>query len=180
MTGPLIVLGVLSLVGGFVGLPAWLGSNRFFNFLEPSLAFTYSPEYPELSHTAEVGFAGLSVAVALLGIYIAYRMYIAHPGAAPALAARWKRIYGLLFHKYYVDELYDASIVHPTLRASTNVLWKQADVGLIDRTVDGVGETIQGLASVLKGVQNGLIRSYAVWILLGTVAILLYFSLIRS
>jgi len=60
------------------------------------------------------------------------------------------------------------------------VLWKRTDVGVIDGSVNGVCETIQGLASMLKGVQNGLIRSYAVWILLGTVAVLLYFSIFRS
>ena len=85
-----------------------------------------------------------------------------------------------MFRKYYVDELYDAAIVNPTLNASTRTLWKRTDVGIIDRAVNGAGETIQGMASILKNVQNGLIRSYAAWILLGTVAILLYISMFRS
>ena len=79
-----------------------------------------------------------------------------------------------------MDELYDAAIVNPMLNASTRTLWKQTDVGIIDRAVNGAGEMIQGMASILKNVQNGLIRSYAAWILLGTVAILLYFSMFRS
>ncbi len=180
MTGPLVVLGVLSIAGGFIGLPAWLGPNRFFNFLEPSLALAYRPELGELPHATELMFAGLSVAIAVIGIYVAYRIYIQNPGAAAELAARFKAIHRLLLRKYYIDELYDATIVHPTLNASTDLLWKQTDVGVIDRAVNGAGETIQGLASILKGVQNGLIRSYATWILLGTVALLLYFSLFRS
>jgi NADH-quinone oxidoreductase subunit L len=180
MTLPLIALGILSVIGGFIGLPAWLGSNRFFHFLEPSLALAFRPEPHEFAHSVELGFAAMSIAVAAIGIYVAYRLYISRPEAASALAERWKGIYRLLFRKYYVDELYDATIVHPTLNASTYLLWKRTDVGLIDRAVNGAGETVQSLASILKGVQNGLIRNYATWILLGTVAFLLYISMFRS
>lgn len=177
MTGPLIALGVLSVIGGFVGLPAWmnwLGSNRFFQFLEPSLEYTASQDHSEISHAAEFGFAALSVAVACAGIYFAYFLYIRKPKLPGELAARWKEIYRVLLHKYYVDELYDAAIIKPTVQASTNVLWKKADAGLIDGAVNGVGESIQAFASVLKNIQNGLIRSYAAWILLGMAAVLLY------
>jgi len=128
----------------------------------------------------ELGFAALSIVAAVTGIYVAYRMYIAHPDRADSLAARWQGLHRLLFRKYYVDELYDAAIVNPMLNASTRTLWKQTDVGIVDRAVNGAGEMIQGMASILKNVQNGLIRSYAAWILLGTVAILLYFSMFRS
>ena len=180
MTGPLMLLGILSIVGGFIGLPAWLGANRFFHFLEPSLQYTLATEHAEQSHAMELRFAALSILAAVAGICVAYRMYIAHPDRADSLAARWKGIHRLLFRKYYVDELYDATIVNPIINASTHTLWKQTDVGIIDRSVNGAGEMIQGMASILKNVQNGLIRSYAAWILLGTVAILLYFSMFRS
>lgn len=180
MTGPLVILGILSVLGGFIGLPAWLGANRFFHFLEPSLEFTLSPEHGEASHAAEMGFAGLSILVALTGIFVAYRVFLARPELAESLAARWKGIHRILFRKYYIDELYDATIVHPTLNASTNTLWKRADVGIIDGAVNGTGETVQRVASILKHAHNGLLRSYAAWILLGTVAVLIYFSLIGS
>jgi NADH-quinone oxidoreductase subunit L len=180
MTGPLVILGVLSIVGGFVGLPAWIGPNRFFQFLEPSLALARSAEHPEVPHSVEMLFAALSIAAAAIGIFVAYRLYIQNPGAADALASRWKRVHQLLFRKYYVDELYDAAIVQPTLNTSTQTLWKRADVGIIDRAVNGAGESIQGLASILKNVQNGLIRSYALWILLGMLAIIVYISVLRS
>jgi NADH-quinone oxidoreductase subunit L len=182
MTIPLVILGILSTVGGFIGLPAWLGPNRFFNFLEPSLRFAYHGEHGhhEASNAVEMGFAGLSIAVALIGIFIAYRLYIRRPDAAAALAGRMKGLYRMLFRKYYVDEIYDAAIVHPTLNASTDLLWKRADAGFIDGIVNGAGETIKGFGSILKHVQNGLIRSYAAWILLGMVAVLLYISMSRS
>jgi NADH-quinone oxidoreductase subunit L len=181
MTIPLVVLGVLSVIGGFIGLPAWLGFNRFFHFLEPSLEFAHHSEPAhDASPAVEMGFAALSIAVAATGIYLAYRWYVSRPQAASTMAERWKGLHRLLFQKYYVDEIYDATIVHPTLNASTSVLWKAADVSLIDRAVNGAGETIQGLGSILKRVQNGLIRSYAAWILLGTVAVLLYITMFRS
>jgi NADH-quinone oxidoreductase subunit L len=174
MTGPLIVLGVLSIVGGFVGLPAWLGSNRFFHFLEPSLALAARTESAESPHSMELLFAALSIGVAIAGIFLAYRLYLVRPKSADALAARWKAIHKVLFRKYYVDELYDAAIIHPVQKGSTNILWQKADVGLIDGIVNGAGQTIQNLASIFKHVQNGLLRSYAAWVLLGTVAVILY------
>ena len=182
MTTPLVVLCLLSIVGGFVGLPVWLnlGPNQFFHFLEPSLASAYHMEAEEFPHIAELGFALASILVASAGIYIAYRIYVRRPKAADELAMRFKGIYGLLFRKYKVDELYDAVIINPTVSTSTNLLWKRTDVGIIDGAVNGAGRTIQGMASVLKGMQNGLIRSYATWILLGTVAVLLYFSITRG
>ncbi len=180
MTGPLIVLGILSVIGGFIGLPAWLGANRFFKFLEPSLALAKTGEHAEASHSIEMLFAGLSIAAAGVGIYAAYRLYVRHPETADALAGRWKRMHQLLFRKYYVDEIYNAVLINPTVNVSTNALWKRADVGIIDRAVNGAGATIQGLASILKNMQNGLIRAYAVWILLGALAVIVYVSLLRS
>jgi NADH-quinone oxidoreductase subunit L len=99
---------------------------------------------------------------------------------ATGLAAHFPRIYRILSRKYYIDEFYDATIVHPTLKASTEGLWKITDSAIIDGAINGVGELVQGLASVLKRIQNGLLRSYATWIFLGMVAILFYLSLSRS
>jgi NADH-quinone oxidoreductase subunit L len=174
MTGPLVVLGILSLVGGFIGLPAWLGANRFFHFLEPSLAMALHPEAAEAGHSSELLFAILSIAVAAIGIFVAYRLYVVNPKFADKLSIRLKNIHRVLLHKYYVDELYDATIIDPILNASTNLLWKRVDSGLIDGAVNGSGRAIQNFASGLKYVQNGLIRSYAAWILLGMVAMILY------
>jgi NADH-quinone oxidoreductase subunit L len=89
-------------------------------------------------------------------------------------------VYRILFRKYYVDELYDAAMVHPTVRGSTELLWKRMDVGWVDGAVNGLAATIQRLAGVLKSFQNGLIRSYATWILLGAAAALVYISVFRS
>jgi NADH-quinone oxidoreductase subunit L len=182
MTGPLILLGVLSAIGGFIGLPAWmhLGPNRFHHFLEPSLEYAYQAEVEHFSQVTEMGLAGLSILAGIIGIFVAYRMYIRSPESADIWASRFKGIHTLLFRKYYVDEAYDAVIVKPTVQVSTRGLWKIMDAGFIDGLVNGTGRAIQASASALKGVQNGLIRSYAAWILLGMVAILLYISAFRS
>ncbi len=178
MTVPLVVLAALSVIGGFAGPPAWmrLGPNRFSGFLEPSLADGYQAAQAHHAEGTEILFALLSVLVAAFGLWIAYRMYVRRPGTADAAAGRFRWIYRLLRNRYHVDAIYDAAIVRPTVRASTNVLWKGFDVGLIDGAVNGSARAVQGFASVLKGVQNGLIRSYAVWMLLGAVAMLLYLS----
>ncbi len=182
MTLPLVALGVLSITGGWVGLPAWmeLGPNRFEHFLEPSLELAYHPERATLSHGVEFGFACVSVLAALLGIYLAYRVYIARPGTADALARRLSGLHRLLVNKYYVDEIYDATVVNPAVNGSREVLWRGIDVGVVDGAVNGIGSAVQAWAGYLKNVQNGLVRSYAAWILLGAIAILSFIALHRS
>ena len=181
MTVPLIALAVLSAVGGLVGLPAWmnLGPNRFEEFLAPSLALAHQTEHAASSHGAEAAMALVSVLVALIGIYVAYRFYVAKPSAAGELARRLAGIYRLLKNKYFVDEAYDAVIVHPVAAASRDILWQGVDVGIIDGAVNGTAGTIRDSAGLLKHLQNGLIRSYAAWILAGAVALLLYITLLR-
>jgi len=177
MTLTLATLAVLSVLGGFVGLPAWIGNNAFERFLEPSLSLAYVPGYGEQAHATEIIFAAVSVIVALAGIYVAYTLYVKRPQAAEELAARFRGLYRLLFHKYYVDEVYDTVVVNPTVSGSRDILWKGFDAGVIDGAVNGVGSTVQAGAGILKYVQNGLIRSYAAWILLGAIAVLFYIAI---
>ena len=179
MTIPLIALAVLSTIGGLIGLPAWLGTNRFEQFLEPSLEYTWHGEHAALSHNLEMGFAAISVLVAAAGIFLAYRFYVADPSTPDKLASRMRGAHGLLAHKYYVDEIYDALIIHPVANGSRDVLWRGVDVGIMDGAVNGVGRLVRGSASLLKTMQNGLVRSYAMWILAGAVMILLYITLGR-
>ena len=180
MTGPLVALALLSAAGGFIGLPAWLGANRFARFLEPSLSLAHRGEAPHFSHALEFAFAALSVAVALAGIFAARRIYLARPGAAGRIAARWGAIHRLLRDRYRFDEFYDRAVVRPLLGLSERTLWLRVDVGVIDRCVNGAGSSMVSLGALLRGMQNGLIRSYAAWIVAGMAAVLLYLSLLRS
>src|SRR5438552_4224258 len=108
MTVPLVILPVLSVMGGWVGLPAWMGVNRFGAFLERSLRFTTLSEHEPASHALEAGLAVLSVAVAAFGIGAAYNLYVVRRESAQALARRFAGLHALLSHKYHVDEIYDA------------------------------------------------------------------------
>jgi NADH-quinone oxidoreductase subunit L len=148
---PLAVLALLSAGGGFINIPKFL--EGFFP------AVTEGAENPMLMY--------ISVAAGLIGILIAYVMYVASPKLADALGSN--PIHSLLYNKYFVDEAYDATIVKPLVGGSKWVLWKGADAGLIDGTVNGVGTLSQKVGGVLRQLQSGNTRSYATWVLFGSV-----------
>jgi NADH-quinone oxidoreductase subunit L len=170
MTLPLAALALLSTAGGWVGLPAWLGANRFEHFLEPSLRLAVRPGHAESAPGASLLFAVVAVVVAIAGIAVAYGLYVARPLLPAAPPGGWHR---LLARKYYVDEIYDALVVHPVERFS-RALWRGFDAAVIDGSVNGVGRSLTAVADRLKLLQSGLTRGYASWILLGAVAVLLY------
>ncbi|MCL6482443.1 MAG: NADH-quinone oxidoreductase subunit L [Firmicutes bacterium] len=148
MTAPLMILAVLSVIGGWVGIPAALGgSHHFEHWLEPVIARPGLGEVTgaqaEAHHDpTEYVLMGLSVLLALAGIALARFIYLRREGLAEQLAARWGRWYRLLYHKYYVDELYDALFVHRTKDLGTTL-------GAFDRSViDGWG--VDGSAWVTR------------------------------
>ena len=73
----------------------------------------------------------------------------------------------MVYNKYFVDEIYDATIVHPLIAGSPTVLWHGMDQGVIDGIVNGVGHESKGSAAILKRLQSGNIRSYATWVVIG-------------
>ena len=101
-------------------------------------------------------------------------VFLAGATAPPPTASRAASggLYRLLLNKYYVDELYDAAIVQPIKLLSTGVLWKGVDAALIDGTVNGVGQAVQGTSAVLRRLQTGSVRAYAASLFLGVVLIL--------
>ncbi|MGA3095621.1 MAG: NADH-quinone oxidoreductase subunit L [Bryobacteraceae bacterium] len=159
MLVPLVVLALLSIAGGFLfKIPAFLGT-----------AF----EGPKVEENSTL--MAISTVAGLIGIFFAWLMYVARPGMADAFAGRVKGLYTLVYNKYYVDEIYDAAVVKPLVGGSRAVLWKGVDAGLIDGAVNGVGARAQGVGGVLKLLQSGNIRSYATWIVLGSVAAIVAF-----
>lgn len=80
-------------------------------------------------------------------------------------------LYKAVYNKWYVDEIYDATVVNPVVNGSRTILWKGADAGMIDGAVNGVGFTARGVGGVLRLIQSGNIRSYATWILFGGVMV---------
>jgi len=150
---PLAILAALSLAGGLL-------------FKVPDFLHDFFParEVPENNSLMLV-----SVASGLIGILIAWFLYVARPAMADSLASGFKLLYTTLYNKYFVDEIYDATVVKPLVSGSRWVLWKGADVGLIDGTVNGVGSLSQRVGGVLRMLQSGNIRSYATWVLFGAV-----------
>jgi NADH-quinone oxidoreductase subunit L len=178
MVGPLVVLALLSGVGGYVMVPSWfpVGSQGLEHFLEPVLEHQYVAHAAE--HAAgsglEIGLTLVSVMVALAGMGLAYFLYLARPELPARIASRFQLLYNTLLNKYYVDEIYDAAIVKPIRQTSESLLWRGIDVGLIDGTVNGFAATVQNAGNLLKRMQNGYTRAYATWILCGAFVVLLY------
>ncbi len=177
MLVPLAVLAVLSIIGGWLAAPAlWGGPDYFANFLAPVFG---SPAGAEAvsegavgAHQIELVLAGVAVGAAVIGLAVAYWLYIKRPGKADGLAHLLKPAYTTLLNKYYVDELYAAVVVKPLLWISTAVLWKTADVAGIDGAVNGIADGARAVGDGIRHTQSGNTRSYAVWVVVGAIVII--------
>jgi len=175
MTLPLCVLAVLSVVGGWVGLPLHaLWGNQFGHFLEP--VFGHSQHALHLSTSVELLLMGCSVAVALGGLGLAYLFYVAQPEMPERLRARAGRLYDVVYNKYYVDEIYDAVFVRPTV-AVAGWLWRAVDVAVIDGLVNGSARLVAENARVWRRLQSGNVQHYALSMLGGVLLVLGYLIL---
>jgi NADH-quinone oxidoreductase subunit L len=153
MMVPLTILGLLSLAGGYLfQIPAFL-SNLF----------------PAVEEGENTTLMVISVAAGFLGILIAYLIYVARPVLADSMAASMKGLYALVYNKYFVDEAYDAAVVKPVVGGSRSLLWKGMDVGLIDGIANGIASRSRDIGGVLRLLQSGNIRSYAAWVLAGSI-----------
>ena len=163
ITVPLATLAVLSVIGGFIKIPVWL--DKFFP----------AAEAPE-----EFSLVVISVAAGLIGIALAYVMYIAKPGLADSVSSGFGWLYRVVYNKYFVDEIYNAAVVKPLVAGSRVVLWRGVDAGLIDGMANGIGSRSQGFGSVLRLLQSGNIRSYATWVLFGSVILVVALGLVGA
>jgi NADH-quinone oxidoreductase subunit L len=107
-------------------------------------------------------------------------MYVVNKALPESIASGLGGIYKLVYNKYYVDEIYDATVVNPMIAGSETVLWHGVDQGVIDGAVNGVGSQSQGLGGLLKLLQSGNIRSYATWVVLGSVALLIMMGVVEG
>ena len=165
----LIVLAIGSVLAGYAGL-----GGRFERFLEPSFAVE-TAEAAASESGLETTLMGVSVVVAFVGIGIAVYFFLKNRRAADRVAAQFGALHGLLEHKYYVDEIYEAAVVQPIQIVSEQALWKGVDVRLIDGSVNGVAETVFGGSQILRRLQTGSVRAYAASLFLGVVLILGYY-----
>jgi len=117
----------------------------------------------------------VSILVAFAGIGIAWYFFLRSPASADAVAQAAGPVHTLLENKYYVDELYDATIVEPIVSVSRGALWQVADATVIDGAVNGAGWVVNTSAGLLRRLQTGSVRVYAASILLGVVMVLGYY-----
>jgi NADH-quinone oxidoreductase subunit L len=126
-------------------------------------------------HATELGLMAFSIGIALAGIGIAAYFFLRRKEAADRLAQSFAGVHRVLLHKYYVDELYDAAIVQPIKRTSERALWRVFDAGLIDGAVNGAGSFVNGASAILRRLQTGSMRAYALSVFVGAVLILGYY-----
>jgi NADH-quinone oxidoreductase subunit L len=151
MTGPLIVLALLSLGGGFIAVPTFLSNGQ------------------PLSEHENLTPMMISIAAGLIGIALAWFLYVARPGAAKSIAQSAAGLNTLVSNKYYVDEVYGAVIVKPLEGISRLILWRTVDEWVIDSAlVNGFAKVIRGWGGLFRQLQSGSIRNYATWVLAGS------------
>jgi NADH-quinone oxidoreductase subunit L len=174
MLGPLLILGLLSICGGWIGIErsaGWINMERFSGFLAPALG----------ARAAESGSAHLelilsifAVAVALVGWFVADLLYRQRPARPAQLAAAYPDSYKLLANKYYVDEFYGATVVKPLLVLSTYLLGWVVDKALLGGAAWLLGGIATFAGALLQRWQSGNLRSYAAWLAAGAAAVLLF------
>jgi NADH-quinone oxidoreductase subunit L len=181
MLVPLLVLAVLSVVGGFLGVPHALGGGNIIEgWLEP--VFARSERIlgagGHASLQTEYLLMALSVGIGLAGIFLARKLFLSGTAAADRIAARHAGLHRLLFNKYYVDEVYDAAVVDPIKVGSRKLLWKWFDAGVIDGAVNGLARLVDALSSAGRRMQTGNVSNYGLAILVG-ISLLLGFLIMR-
>ena len=179
MTGPLVVLGVLSAIGGWLNLPAILPlgpTARLEHWLDPvvgeSALHITNGRAPELSHGLEYGLVGVAVGIAAIGIWFAWSRLDPKKLVPKTQAKPEEGFSRVLENKYYVDEMYEKTVVTPTYATSRNLLWRGIDVGLIDGLlVNGSAWFTRGVGWVGSALQSGQVGTYAWVLVLGVLAV---------
>jgi NADH-quinone oxidoreductase subunit L len=182
MTIPLIVLAILSVIGGFIGIPEIFSGehgNLFHNWLAPVFISAERKllNFGTHSHFEELLLMTISVAGAVAAMFLARHIYLRKPDIAAKFSTRMKGTYNLLLNKYFVDEIYDATIVNPIVKGSENFLWKIADNKLIDGFVNSTAAVVQDAGQKLRRIQTGIAQSYALIMVVGILLAIMWIIL---
>lgn len=177
ITVPLVVLAVGAVGSGWVGIPPLIGglvgaghSNLFGGFLGAVLG------HPESNgtHAQEWAVMSVSIAAGLAGIWIAYFIYLKRTEMPKLISEKFAGLHKVLWNKYYIDELYELTILRPTVWVARNVIVNITDGKIIEGVVNGVPRAIGRLAERARALQTGVLQHYAAVMVLGLIAILLY------
>ncbi len=179
MTIPLIILAVLSVIGGYIGIPEVFSGehgNQFHNWLEPVFrnADRKLQYFGSHSHSEEILLMAVSTVAALAMIYFAWYVYTKKRSVAEKTSIKLKPVYNVLLNKYYVDEAYEAGIIQPIQKGSETVLWKFTDNKIIDGVVNGSAKVIDLISIYIRKFQTGVAQFYALVMMLGIVAALFW------
>ena len=189
MLGPLVALAMLSVIGGYVGVPHALGGENHFDKLLSPIFKVSAEAMPEGAHPGEpmrqaaaehaernleLLLTGVSVGAALLGLILAWLLYYRRRDLPERIAGWLGGIYGAVRNKYYVDEAYNALFVQPVIEGSARLLWRGIDAATIDGAVNQSAETAQDISNALRRMQSGNVRSYAGWVALGAAIVVAY------
>jgi NADH-quinone oxidoreductase subunit L len=178
ITFALIALAVLSIFGGLLGLPGFLGApHALEKWLEPVYMAVEHGAESHLSLNVELALFAISAVVAIVGIAVAYFFYLVKPAIPQELARRSRPVFSLLANKYYVDELYHALFVKPGLILARNMA-QGVDNQLIDHIlVDGLAKVVGWCGQQLSHLQSGYLRHYALATFIGVLIVVSYFFL---
>jgi NADH-quinone oxidoreductase subunit L len=166
---PLMILAVLSTVGGLVGI-----GNGFEHFLAPVFGQAAEAATGGASHGTELLLMAVSVTVAALGFILAYILYVSKPELPKKIADALNGFYELVLNKYYIDELYAKLFVKPLVDGSTAILWQGVDRKVIDDTVNNAADGARQVSDEVRHMQSGNLRSYAGWIAAGAAVLIAY------
>jgi NADH-quinone oxidoreductase subunit L len=175
MTGPLVVLGVLTVIGGAINLPSFVGGHHALEtWLEPVTAAGAAFARVVLPHgTTEFLLVGGAILVGVVGLVLGARATLARRIPTAREAPEDTGLARVLNRKYFVDEIYDAAVVRPVEWVSRVVLWKGVDQGLIDgAAVNGSARMSRGLGWLGSRLQTGQVGVYVVLFLVGALWIL--------
>jgi len=175
MTGPLVVLGVLSAVGGALNVPEVFGGHQALeHWLEPVTAPAAAFTRLEAPHGAtEYYLIGAAVLIGIVGLVAGWRATLARPIPTARAAPPDRGLALVLNRKYYIDELYDTIVVRPLVWLSRTVLWRGVDQGMVDgAAVNGMARLSQGLGWLGSRLQTGQVGVYVVLFLVGALWVL--------
>ncbi len=172
MTIPLVALAILSVIGGWIGIPHIIGEklghipNVWEQWLHPVI--TPIPGWTAIEHSTEWALMGTSIALAVVSAVVAYRFYVKSPETPKKIAQSIRPLYSLIYNKYFVDEAYFSAIINPLIKISKNT-WYYIDVNFIDKMTFVVGDVVRGMGSVVRSTQTGNMQQYAMYIGIGVV-----------
>ena len=166
MTLPLIVLAILSALGGVIGIPHIMGGNHWLSGQLSSIVST--PQEAHLAVSTEWILMGVSVAIAAIALVIALSRYSKQTDEEPSSA-----IGKFFYHKWYIDEFYQKAIIEP-LNKFALFLKEFIEKKVIDGAVNGTGKLVQFSARKVRLIQNGQAGYYILFMVLGIITLFLF------